>query len=190
MARPSTPWFIVMLLVAVMALVASCGGVLAPPGTPGQGGPRRFSTPRGNQPGQAAVATLTPTVAARVATPASPRSVVAVFNDTKGRPITLFYGRAVGRRGDWGWSHIIGKHLKGEWFDGGPITNFSVIGVTTPDQVQEIIKRSLQDTQPDPSSNGRSEYRLRIDERYEMLTVVGSDGAIITAYPDSPRRAR
>jgi hypothetical protein len=85
----------------------------------------------------------------------------------------------------------VGKHVHGEWYDGGPLTTFDVIGVTTPGEVQEIIGRSLQDPAPDTAANGRREYRLAIpSSRYEALTVVGSDGAIITAYPDTPSRTR
>jgi hypothetical protein len=55
--------------------------------------------------------------------------------------------------------------------------------------VQEIIGRTLlEDARPDSAARGRREYRLPVPAtRYEVLTVVGSDGAIITAYPDSPR---
>jgi hypothetical protein len=123
--------------------------------------------------------------------PRDPQTVVRTFTDADGRTITLYYGRGLGRRGDWGWAHIINKHLYGEWSDGGPVTTFDVIGLASPEEVQNLIGRTLrQDARPDPSSNGRREYRLPVDNGYEMLVVVGSDGAIITAYPDRPRRSR
>ena len=130
---------------------------------------------------------------ARTAAPAtSPYTLVRAYTDANKREIKLLHGRGVGRAGDWGWAHIVGKHLKGEWADGGPITTFDVIGVTTPEAVQEIIGRTVtEDRAPDSSARGRREYRLPIpNTRYEVLTVVGSDGAIITAYPDSPRAGR
>jgi hypothetical protein len=143
----------------------------------------------------ARVATMMP--AARVSPAAATlaardqRAVVRSFTDADGRAITLYYGRGLGRRGDWGWAHIINKHLYGEWSEGGPVTTFDVIGVATPQEVQDLIGRALRrDTRPDPSSDGRREYRLPVANGYEMLVVVGNDGAIITAYPDRPRRSR
>ena len=120
-----------------------------------------------------------------------PRTVIRVFSDARQRSITLYYGRGLGRSGDWGWAHILGKHLYGEWRDGGPITTFDVIGVTTAEGVVEAIQRSLQDPDPETSDAGRRLYRAPAGgDRYEILTVVGGDGAIITAYPDRASRGR
>ena len=173
------------LLLASLLLVgltlAGCATGAGGPG--GQGSFRsRFATP-----------TAPPAAASPRATVAniSPRAVVRTFTDANGRTITLYHGRAVGRQGDWGWAHIVGKHLKGEWHDGGPITRFDVVGVTTPEGVQDLINRTLlQDSQPDAVGSGRREYRLPLSAQYESLVVVGGDGAIITAYPAPPRRPR
>jgi hypothetical protein len=177
-------WLRLASLLAAALLVAACGASASPGNPPGFGPRSRPITP-------------TPAVAATprpASSPVgiSPYTVVRTYADARGRTITLYYGRAVGRRGDWGWAHIIGKHLKGEWLDGGPITTFGVIGITTPEAVQEIIGRAVrEDGQPDDVARGRREYRLPVQNgRYEVLTVVGSDGAIITAYPDGPREVR
>jgi len=181
-SSPSRLMRLAGLLLAAL-LVAACGGSGAPSSPSGFGPRQRFATP-------------TPAVTATARPPGTPTSspytVVRTFKDARERTITLHYGRAVGRSGDWGWAHIVGKHLKGEWRDGGPITTFEVVGLTTPEAVQEIIGRTVrEDREPDDSARGRREYRLPMPgSRYEVLTVVGSDGAIITAYPDSPRAPR
>jgi hypothetical protein len=187
--RPLSRLGLIGLALAAL-LLGACGSSAGASGQSGFG-PRRSAT-------ATAVAGIAvqPIATARpvrtAAPPTSPYTLVRTYTDANKREIKLFYGRGVGRSGDWGWAHIVGKHLKGEWADGGPITTFDVIGVTTPEAVQEIIGRAItEDRDPNSAARGRREYRLPVpNTRYEVLTVVGSDGAIITAYPDSPRTTR
>lgn len=191
MSSPRRPLILAGLLLALLTLGACSVGPVAE-GTPGAPPAAtrlpfraRFATPT-------PPATLQPRpTAASAAANTSPRAIVRTFTDAGGRTITLYYGRAVGRRGDWGWAHILGKHLRGEWYDGGPVTTFKEVAVTTPEEVQDLIDRTLlQDARPDAAAGGRREYRLPLSARHEMLVVVGNDGAIITAYPDSAPRRR
>jgi hypothetical protein len=189
-------WGRLVLVLTLVVLTAACAGP-APNAPPGAGNRFRPATsaaptatlrPATATPRPAGTVPVRPT-ASTVA--GSPYTVVRTYTDAQGRPITLYLGRGLGTSGDWGWAHIIGKHLYGEWRAGGPLTTFDVVGVTTEAGVQDIIGRTLaEDGRPDDSARGRREYRLPIpNTRYEMLTVVGSDGAIITAYPDATGRA-
>lgn len=97
----------------------------------------------------------------------------------------LIYGRGEGRRGDYGWAHIYGKHVQGIWFDGGTITTFPrSVGTKTPEEVLELISKSIQDRRPDDEPNSRRSYVYQVpNTSRDVFTVVGNDGTIITAYP-------
>jgi hypothetical protein len=176
--RPFT--IILGALVALLVLTACGQGVAAPPPA---------GTPFARRPNLARPTSTVPTILPGTPTPAniSPYTTVRTYMDARNRTITLYHGRAVGRRGDWGWAHIVGKHLYGQWADGGPVTTFDIVGVTTPEGVQTMIGRVLKEGRTRDVANGRREYRLAVNSRYEVLTVVGSDGAVITAYPDGAR---
>ncbi|MCC6628433.1 MAG: hypothetical protein IT340_13670 [Chloroflexi bacterium] len=191
-------WWRLGLILIVALVVAACSGAPPPNSPPGAGGRGRgfvgvppTPTTRPATPTPVRPAGTMPARPTASAVASSPYTVVRTFTDAQGRTVTLYHGRGLGTRGDWGWAHIIGKHLYGEWRDGGPLTTFDVVGVTTEAGVQDLIGRALaEDRRPDDSARGRREYRLPVaNSRYELLTVVGSDGAIITAYPDPVGRA-
>jgi hypothetical protein len=113
------------------------------------------------------------------------RTVVRTFTDVEGRQVRLTYGRGTGHGGDYGWAHIYGKHVKGIWYDGGTITTYpKALGTKTPDEVVELIGKSIQDKKPDDAGNGRRTYVYAVPgTNRDVFTVVGDDGTIITAYP-------
>ncbi|NWJ48475.1 MAG: hypothetical protein HXX08_21675 [Chloroflexi bacterium] len=137
----------------------------------------------------------TPTVAERtnlaaedttdLAKPLPERSVVRTFTDAQGRTVRLTYGRGVGHSGDYGWAHIVGKHVQSIWYDGGTITTFpKALGTRSLADVLDLIGKSLQDKAPDDQGNGRRSYVYQVPgTNSDVFTVVGSDGTIITAYP-------
>ena len=114
------------------------------------------------------------------------RDVVCTFHDSRGKNAYLYYGRGTGHSGDYGWAHIKGKHIDGIWYDGGIVTTYpTAFGTTSDVQVLSLINKALQDPQPKPSGD-RFEFRYKPNgSRYNVLAVVGSDGTIITAYPES-----
>ncbi|HEX2914722.1 MAG TPA: hypothetical protein VH186_28230 [Chloroflexia bacterium] len=113
------------------------------------------------------------------------RTVVRTFTDQQGRTIKLVYGRGSGHNGDYGWAHIYGKHFQGIWYDGGTLTTFpQAVGAKTPQDVINLINKSLQDKNPDNTANGRRSYNYPVPgTNKDIFTVVGSDGTIITSYP-------
>ncbi len=113
------------------------------------------------------------------------RAVVRSFTDAQGRAIKLTYGRGSGHGGDYGWAHILGKHINGIWYDGGTITTFpKAVGAKTPAEVVDLIGRSLQDKKPDDQSGGRRGYVYVVaGTNSDVFTVTGNDGTIITSYP-------
>jgi hypothetical protein len=113
------------------------------------------------------------------------RTVIRTFKDGAGRTIRLTYGRGTGHNGDYGWAHIYGKHTQGIWYDGGTITTFpKTLGTKSPEQVIDLIGKSLQDKNPDNAGNGRRSYVYAVaGTNWDVFTVVGSDGTIITSYP-------
>ena len=113
------------------------------------------------------------------------RDVVKTFTDVNGKNIKLLYGRGSGHGGDYGWAHIMGKHLNGIWYDGGTITTFpQAVGAKTPQAVIDLIGKSLQDLKPDAQPGGRFGYNYAVPgTNKDIFTVVGSDGTIITSYP-------
>ncbi len=113
------------------------------------------------------------------------RSVVRTFSDVEGRQVKLTYGRGAGRGGDYGWAHIYGKHVNGIWYDGGTITTFpKALSTKSPEQVVELIGKSIQDKKPDDAGNGRRSYVYAVpNTNKDVFTVVGNDGTIITSYP-------
>ena len=104
---------------------------------------------------------------------------------SQGHTDYLYYGRGSGHSGDFGWAHIKGKHINGIWYDGGIITTYpQAFGTTSDIQVLSLINKTLQDAHPKPSGD-RTEFRYKPSgSRYDVLAVVGSDGTIITAYPE------
>ncbi|NWJ98326.1 MAG: hypothetical protein HXX20_21445 [Chloroflexi bacterium] len=117
----------------------------------------------------------------------SEREIVRSFTDAQGRSIKLTYGRGTGHGGDYGWAHILGKHINGIWYDGGILTTFpQAVGAKTPAVVVDLIGKSLQDKNPDNQSGGRRTYIYAVPgTNQDVFTVVGSDGTIITSYPVS-----
>jgi hypothetical protein len=113
------------------------------------------------------------------------RTVIRTFTDAQNRTIKLIYGRGTGHGGDYGWGHIYGKHVQGIWYDGGTITTFpKALGAKTPEQVVDLIGKSLQDKKPDDAGNGRRSYVYAVPgTNRDVFTVVGNDGTIITSYP-------
>ena len=113
------------------------------------------------------------------------KTVVRSFTDSQGDTVRLLYGRGTGHGGDYGWAHIYGKHFKGIWYDGGTVTTYpQAFGSDSPDQVVSLINQSLQDKTPDDAGNGRYSYIYAVSgTNYDVFTVVGNDGVIITAYP-------
>jgi hypothetical protein len=113
------------------------------------------------------------------------KAVVRTFTDLEGRTIRLLYGRGAGHGGDYGWAHILGKHVNGIWYDGGTITTFpKAVGAKTPAEVISLIDKSLEDKTPDSQSGGRRSYVYFVPgTKNDVFTVVGSDGTIITSYP-------
>jgi hypothetical protein len=113
------------------------------------------------------------------------KTVIRTFKDAEGRTIRLVYGRGTGHNGDYGWAHIYGKHTQGIWYDGGTITTFpKTVGAKSPEQVVDFIGKSLQDKNPDNAGNGRRSYVYAVpNTSWDIFTVVGSDGTIITSYP-------
>ncbi len=113
------------------------------------------------------------------------KAVVRTFTDLEGRTIRLLYGRGAGHGGDYGWAHILGKHVNGIWYDGGTITTFpKAVGAKTPVEVINLINKSLEDKSPDSQSGGRRSYVYFVPgTKIDVFTVVGSDGTIITSYP-------
>ncbi len=111
--------------------------------------------------------------------------VVRTFTDGQKRPIRLTYGRGSGHGGDYGWAHILGKHVNGIWYDGGTITTFpQALGAKTPEAVVDLIGKSLQDSSPNDSGGGRRSYVYAVPgTNRDVFTVVGNDGTIITSYP-------
>jgi len=115
----------------------------------------------------------------------SEKTVIRNFSDSQGRKVKLVYGRGTGHNGDYGWAHIYGKHFKGIWYDGGTISTFPQdAGAKTPQDVVDLIQKSLTDRQPDSEANDRLSYSYQIPGRNkDVFTVVGNDGTIITSYP-------
>lgn len=115
----------------------------------------------------------------------SEKAVVRTFTDQQGHTIRLLYGRGTGHSGDYGWAHILAKHINGVWYDGGTITTFpKALGTKTPAEVINLIDKSLQDKNPDSQSGGRRSYVYFVPgTKNDVFTVVGADGTIITAYP-------
>lgn len=113
------------------------------------------------------------------------KTIIRNFSDSQGRKVKLVYGRGTGHNGDYGWAHIYGKHTLGVWYDGGTISTFPLdAGTKTPQDVVNLIQKSLTDKQPDSEANDRRSYSYPIPGRNkDVFTVVGSDGTIITAYP-------
>ena len=113
------------------------------------------------------------------------KTVIRTFKDAEGRTVRLIYGRGTGHNGDYGWAHIYGKHTQGIWYDGGTITTFpKTVGAKSPEQVVDFIGKSLQDKNPDNAGNGRRSYVYAVpNTSWDVFTVVGSDGTIITSYP-------
>jgi hypothetical protein len=113
------------------------------------------------------------------------KDVVRTFTDAQGRTIKLVYGRGTGHQSDYGWAHIMGKHLNGIWYDGGTLTTFpQAVGAKTPQAVLDLVAKSLQDPNPDNQGNGRRGYNYAVPgTNKDIFTVVGSDGTIITSYP-------
>jgi|GEM_PF-2404342 len=113
------------------------------------------------------------------------KTVIRTFTDQEGHTIRLFYGRGTGHNGDYGWAHILGKHVNGIWYDGGTITTYpKAVGAKTPAEVISLIDKSLQDKTPDSQAGGRKTYVYFVpNTKNDVFTVVGSDGTIITAYP-------
>lgn len=117
------------------------------------------------------------------------RALVRTYVDGQGQTIRLLQGRGEGGGGDWGWLHIKGKHVDGQWSGGGPVTTFpAALGATSDEAVQDLIGQALQ--QSPELERGRSLYHYAVPGTpYEVLVVVGNDGTIITAYPERPRRS-
>jgi hypothetical protein len=113
------------------------------------------------------------------------KTVIRNFSDSQGRKVKLVYGRGSGHNGDYGWAHIYGKHFKGIWYDGGTISTFPQdAGAKTPQDVVDLIQKSLTDQKPDSEANDRLSYSYPIPGRNkDVFTVVGNDGTIITSYP-------
>ncbi len=113
------------------------------------------------------------------------KTVIRSFSDSQGRKVKLIYGRGTGHGSDYGWAHIYGKHINGIWYDGGTISTFPHdAGTKTPQEVVNLIQKSLTDQQPDKEANDRLSYSYPIPGRNkDVFTVVGNDGTIITSYP-------
>lgn len=113
------------------------------------------------------------------------KTLIRSFSDLQGRKVKLIYGRGTGHGGDYGWAHIYGKHINGIWYDGGTISTFPLdAGTRTPQEVVNLIQKSLVDQQPDKEANDRLSYSYPIPGRNkDVFTVVGNDGTIITSYP-------
>lgn len=113
------------------------------------------------------------------------KTVLRNFTDSQNRQVKLTYGRGTGYGGDYGWAHIYGKHFKGIWYDGGTISTFPLdAGAKTPQEVVNLIQKSLTDVKPDKEANDRLSYSYPIPGRNkDVFTVVGNDGTIITSYP-------
>ena len=188
---------VLTLLLLLTVFLAACGDSptyspeeMTVQARPSIEGPRSFPT-----------ATAAPTIAATLAgtrgTTASAtglpsltekypeKTVIRNFNDSQGRKVKLIYGRGTGHNGDYGWAHIYGKHFKGIWYDGGTISTFPQdAGAKTPQDVVDLIQKSLTDRKPDPEANDRLSYSYPIPGRNkDIFTVVGNDGTIITSYP-------
>jgi hypothetical protein len=136
----------------------------------------------------AAVTNRTPTVAVAEddLTAVKPeRTIIRTFTDAQGRTVRLLYGRGNGHSGDYGWAHILGKHINGIWYDGGTITTFpKAVNAKTPAEVITLIGKSLQDQKPDDEGGGRRSYVYAVPgTNKDVFTVVGSDGTLITSYP-------
>ncbi len=113
------------------------------------------------------------------------KTLIRSFSDINGRKVKLTYGRGSGHGGDYGWAHIYGKHVNGIWYDGGTISTFPLdAGTKTPQEVVNLIQKSLTDQKPDNEANDRLSYSYPIPGRNkDIFTVVGNDGTIITSYP-------
>lgn len=113
------------------------------------------------------------------------KTLIRSFSDINGRKVKLTYGRGSGHGGDYGWAHIYGKHVNGIWYDGGTISTFPLdAGTKTPQEVINLIQKSLTDPKPDNEANDRLSYSYPIPGRNkDVFTVVGNDGTIITSYP-------
>lgn len=113
------------------------------------------------------------------------KTVIHTFTDNEGRSVKLIYGRGAGHGGDYGWAHILGKHVNGIWYDGGTITTFpKALGTKTPQDVINLIGKSLEDKNPDNQGGGRRGYNYAVpNTNRDVFTVVGNDGTIITSYP-------
>lgn len=137
--------------------------------------------------GAAATASATAAVADGLSLTATfpEKTVIRTFKDAEGRTVRLVYGRGTGHNGDYGWAHIYGKHTQGIWYDGGTITTFpKTVGAKSPEQVVDFIGKSLLDKNPDNAGNGRRSYVYAVPgTNWDVFTVVGSDGTIITSYP-------
>lgn len=114
-----------------------------------------------------------------------PQTLVRTFEDGEGNEIKLLLGKGTGHKGDWGWAHIVDKHIHGHWLDGGIITTFpNAVGAKTEADVQALIEKTLQ--QRPTEDHGRFLYRYPVPgTSYRILVVVGNDHeTIITAYPE------
>lgn len=114
-----------------------------------------------------------------------PQTLIRTFEDGEGNEIKLLLGKGTGHKGDWGWAHIVDKHMRGHWLDGGIITTFpNAVGAKTEADVQALIGKTLQ--QRPSQDRGRFLYRYPVPgTSYRILVVVGNDHeTIITAYPE------
>jgi hypothetical protein len=113
-------------------------------------------------------------------------TVIRTFVDGQGLTISLPYGRAAACTGDFGWAHIVDKHVLGNWPCPGILTTFpDLVGAATEESVQALIYMALQEP-PVPSGN-RFLYRWPVPGTpYPIDVVVTSpaDGStIITSFP-------
>lgn len=151
-----------MLACAMLLILAGCRGGAAGPASPAG-----------------------PDVVARSPGGEGPKTLVRTFANGQGRTVNLYQGRGTGHRGDWGWAHIVDKHIRGHWLDGGIVTTFpEVFGTTSEVQVQDLIGTALAQGRF-RNQRGRDIYQYRPPGRRGSVKVVlGSDGTIITAYPE------
>ncbi|MBI3966001.1 MAG: hypothetical protein HY329_10240, partial [Chloroflexi bacterium] len=154
---------------------------VAPP--PAAVTPAQSSAP--NTGSAATSATPRPTQGGDLRATRAEKDVVRTFVDAQGRQIKLLYGRGRGRKGDYGWAHILGKHVDGVWHDGGTATTFpQAVGAKTPEAALGLLEKSVHDPKPDDLGGGRRGYVYAVaNTNRDVFTVVGNDGTIITSYP-------